>query len=159
MAPVEAACVQRVMIKWMMLAPVLVLGACGNGEKWAEEAVPPSINEMAETPGDWSRLAGAINRTPGDSGLLTSSPIAVDLNAMLGSQVDAYRGAMADSGPLHWEGRVLVSRSHAGKGYLVIDPRDHALEAGLQSGGKWRSYRTAGSDLARPPTIAAMVGN
>ncbi|WP_205479324.1 hypothetical protein [Sphingomonas arenae] len=159
MAPVEAACVQSVMSRWVMLAAAVVLSGCGNDEKWAEGAVPPSVNEMAETPGDWSRLAGSINRTPGDSGLLTNSPITVDLNAMLGPDVDAYRGAMADSGPLHWESGLLVSRSHAGRGYLVIDPRDHAMEAGLQSAGKWRSYRTSGSDLARPPTVVAMVGD
>ena len=159
MAPVEAACVQIAMFRWMIFSAVLVLGACGNDEKWAEDAVPPSVDKTTEKPGDWSRLAGAVNRTPADSGLLTNSSITVDLNAMLGSEVDAYRGAMADSGPLSWEAGVLVSRSEAGKGYLIIDPRDHALEAGLRSGGKWRSYRTSGSDLNRPPTIAAMVGN
>lgn len=157
MAPVEAACVQAVMLRLAIFALVLVLGGCGNDAKWAEGAVPPSVNEMAETPGDWSRLAGSINRTPGDSGLLTNSPITVDLNAMLGRDLDAYRRAMSDSGPLRWEVGVLVSRSHAGRGYLVIDPRDHALEAGLRSEGKWRSYRTSGSDLQRPPTIAAMI--
>lgn len=159
MAPVEAACVQLAMFRWFMLPPLLALSGCGNDDKWAEEAVPPSINEMAETPGDWSRLSGAINRTPGDSGLLTSSPITVDLNALLGPDAEAYKAAMADAGPLHWEDGMLVSRSHAGRGYLVIDPRDHAMEAGLLAGRNWKSFRTAGAEVARPATVTAMLSD
>lgn len=141
----------------MMLAFALALSGCGDDTKYAQQAVPPALNEMAETPGDWSRLTGAVGRTPGDSGLLTNSPITVDLNAMLGAQVEAYRAAMADAGPLVREDGVWVSRSRTGNGYLVIQPRDHAMEAGLRQDGKWRTFRTAGSDVPRPATVRALV--
>ena len=157
MAPVEAARVGTPMRMWTLLGCAGLLAGCGNDEKWAENAVPPTINEMAETPGDWSRLDGAIGRTPGDSGLFTNSPVTVDLNAMLGPSVDAYRAVMADATPLVREGSVLVSRARNGQAYLIIDPVDHALEAGMRQRNLWRTYHTAGSDVPRPPSVQALL--
>jgi hypothetical protein len=139
----------------MMFA--VLLGGCGDENKWAEDAVPPVLNELAETPGDWSRLAGAVGRTPVDSGLLTHSPITVDLNALLGADAEAYRAAMADAGPLVREGGVLVSRSPSGNGYIVIQPAEHAMEIGLRRRGEWRTFHTAGVSVPRPAAVQALL--
>ena len=145
------------MWKWLMITAALALGSCGNDDKWAESAVPPSLNEMTEIPGDWSSLAGAIGRTPTDSGLMTSSAISVDLNAMLGPQVDAYRAAMADATPLIRQGPVLVSQARNSQAYLVIDPADHSLEVGIRQRNGWRTSRTPGSEVQRPPGVQALL--
>lgn len=141
----------------LILAAAL-LGGCGNGDMVAENAVPPTVNELAETPGDWSGLSGAIGRTPIDSGLLKNSPISVDLNAMLGPSVDAFGAVMADSTPLVREGPVLVSRARSGEAYLIIDPADHALEAGMRQRNLWRSWQTAGADVPRPRSVQQLLG-
>lgn len=158
MAPVEAVSVDGVMRSWIILGLAAALPGCGNADNVAENAVPPSVNAMAETPGDWSALEGAIGRTPQDSGLFTTSPVAVDLNAMLGPSVDAFRALMADATPLNREGSVLVTRSRSGQAYLIIHPADHALEAGLRQRNLWRSVRTAGADIPRPPSVIALLG-
>lgn len=141
----------------MALGAVLLSG-CGSGDMVAENAVPPTVNELAETPGDWSGLSGAIGRTPIDSGLLTTSPISVDLNAMLGPSLGAYRSVMSNATPLVREGPLLVSRARNGQGYLIIDPEDHALVAGLRQQRLWRSWSTAGSDVPQPPSVTALLG-
>lgn len=157
MAPVEAACVGRAMRGASILFSAALLAGCGSGDSFAENAVPPTINELAETPGDWSRLSGAIGRTPGESALFISSPITVDLNALLGPDSEAFRSAMADAGPLVWEEGVLVTRSRKGDAYLLIAPGDRALEAGLRGRQGWRSSRTAGADITRPATVRSLL--
>lgn len=158
MAPVEAACVEQRMRLPCLLVVIALLSACGNRDVVAEEAVPPAVNELAEMPGDWSALASAVGRTPGDSALFVNSPVTVDLNAMLGPDAEAFRSAMVDAAPLAREGGVLVSASRAKRAYLLIDPAGHALEAGLRREGRWQRYRTAGTELDLPPSIRALVG-
>lgn len=142
----------------MMTMAAVLLTSCGSGDVVAENAVPPTVNELAETPGDWSALRSAVGRTPGDSDLLKNSPISVDLNATLGPQVDAFRTAMSDAGPLQPEQGVLVSRSRSGGAYLVIQAADHSFEAGVREGGEWKTFQTPGAEVPRPASVQRLRG-
>ena len=55
------------------------------------------------------------------------------------------------------EGPVLVSRARSGQAYLIIDPADHALEAGMRQRNLWRSWQTAGADVPRPPSVQQLL--
>ena len=137
----------------MLALLALAASSCGGPDTIAANAVAPDLNLMASTEGDWSGLAGALNRTPAESGLLRGSDISVDLNALLGRDQEAFRLALGDATPLAREGELLVTVGRSGNAYLLIDPADHALEAGLKRAGNWQQYRTPGSDIARPPSV------
>ena len=105
-------------------------------------------------------LDHAIGRTPADSGLLTKGPIVTDLHALVGKQAIAYRQRLErGGGPLTRFGGVLFTASPPGDGaaYLIIDPQQLALEAGFKAGGRWVVERTASSQIARPPAVAALL--
>lgn len=138
----------------------LLLAGCGQSGPVAENAngATPALAVTSETPGDWSNLELMIGRTPADSGLLQESPITVDLNALVGPQLDLFRLRMGDSTQLRGEGGVLVSLARSGDAYLVIDPADHALEAGLKASDGWRTFTTSGAEVARPASVARLRG-
>lgn len=143
-----------------LLLPIL-LSACGDGGVVADNVgdIPPTTVTQAPS-ADWSGLEPAIGRTPADSGMLTKGPIVTDLHALLGADAIAYRQRLErEGGPLTRVGRLLVTASADGEQaiYLIIDPDQLALEAGYRKGGRWVIERTASSDIARPPAIAAML--
>ena len=133
-------------------APLLVatalLSACSGEDKWADNAVTPPLEQMAEAPGDWTALEGMIGRRPSESGLIENSPISVDLNARLGASARAYRDAMMMAGPLTRQGKMLVAK--APDAWLVIDPAGHAFRAGLARNGRLQEWQTAGAQVPRP---------
>ncbi len=131
-----------------LLAAAFALTACSSNDKWADNAVSPALNQMAEAPGDWSALDGMIGRRPSESGLIENSPISVDLNARLGPSAKAYRDAMMSAGPLTRQGNLLVAK--APEAWLVLDPEGHAFHAGLNRGGRLEEWQTAGADVPRP---------
>lgn len=141
----------------LSLILLLCLAACGGRDTVAANAVTPDLNMMAETPGDWSGIAQAVGRTPAESGLLQRSDVSVDLNALLGGKVEAFRLALGDATPLTREGGLLVTRGRSGNAYLVIDANDHALEAGLKKGGRWQRFSTPGAELVPPPSIVELT--
>jgi hypothetical protein len=114
---------------------------------------------MAETSGDWSRLAQALGRTPAESGLLQNSDISVDLNSLLGPDLEEFRVALGDATPLSRDGSALVTVGRSGNAYLVIVPADLALEAGLRRGGSWRRYVTSGAEIVRPASVERLVAS
>jgi hypothetical protein len=126
----------------------LLLAACSNGDKWAENAATPSLNVLSEAPGDWSGLESMVGRRPSESGLFEGSPISVDLNARLGEAAKPYRDAMMSAGPLTRQGNLLVSR--APDAWLVLDPEDHAFRAALRRNGRVEEWQTAGADVPAP---------
>ena len=134
----------------------LLLASCGD-DQIAENTIPPDISVTSETPGDWSALEGMVGRTPNESGLFEESPILIDLNAMLGPSAAAYRRAMADATALEREGALLVSRARNGGAFLVIDPAQYGLLAGLRQGDGWRTAQTAGAEMVQPPSVRALV--
>ncbi|MFC7535813.1 hypothetical protein ACFQPG_00350 [Sphingomonas sp. GCM10030256] len=142
------------------LLPILsaALAACGGDDVVAENAVAPDLNLMSEVPGDWSALSGMIGRTPVESGLFEESPVLVDLNAMLGPDVARFRAALHNATPLVREGRVIVTRAHDGQAFLVIDPAQYGLLAGLRQGSGWRTFETPGADVGRPASVQRMIG-
>jgi hypothetical protein len=135
------------------LAPFLLaaaLAACSNDapDPANDNFVVPSLNQMAEAPGDWTALNGMINRRPSESGLFDNSPITVDINARLGSSAKAYRDAMMAAGPLVRQGKYLVSKGP--DAWLVLDPAEHAFHAGLSRNGRLEEWQTAGTSVPRP---------
>jgi hypothetical protein len=127
---------------------VAALGACSGEDKWADNAAMPTLNEMAEAPGDWSRLDGMIGRRPSESGLIDASAISVDLQARLGPAAKPFRDAMMAAGPLTRRGSFLVSE--APNAWLVLDPAGHAFRAGLRRSGQIEEWQTAGAEVPRP---------
>lgn len=136
------------MIRRTSLLPLLLLAACSGPDKWADNAVTPPLETMAEAPGDWSALDGMVGRRPSESGLIESSAISVDLNARLGSSAKPYRDAMMAAGPLTRQGNLLVAR--APDAWLVLDPAGRAFRAGLRRDGVVEEWQTAGADVPRP---------
>ena len=136
----------------MLIAPLM---SCGDsGPVAPANTITPDLNAMSDAPGDWSGLRGAVGRTPADSGLFTVSAIAIDLDAMLGKDAAAFKEAMNDAEPLQAEPNgVLVSRSASGKAWLVIQPGDHAMAAGLLSAGTWRVVHTPASEVPIPQDL------
>lgn len=124
------------------------LTACSNNDIPTENIAVPTLNDMTETPGDWSALSGMIGRRPSESGLFENSPITVDINARLGPSAKAYRDAMMSAGPLIRQGKYLVSR--APDAWLVLDPAEHAFHAGLTRDGRLEEWQTAGVNLPKP---------
>ncbi len=141
----------------IILAAVTV--GCGASDKIATNAVAPDLNTMAEAPGDWSGLTQAVGRTPAESGLLQRSDISVDLNSLLGREVEAFRLALGDATPLTREGSLLVTLGRSGDAYLVIEPADHALVAGLKRDGRWQRFATPGANVPVPPTVQRLLAS
>ena len=135
-----------------LLLPALAfaLSACGS-ERVANNAAVPQLADMTENPGDWSALELMVGRTPGDSGLLDSSPISVDLTAKLGPHGEAYRSAMMRAGPLTRRGGLLVAR--APDAWLILQPADHAMRLALKTPTGWREWQTAGANVPLPPGL------
>lgn len=122
--------------------------ACSKSDKWADNAATPSLNQIAEAPGDWSALEGMVGRRPSESGLIENSPVTVDINARLGPAAQGYRDAMMRAGPLERRGALMVAKGP--DAWLVLDPAGHAFHAGLLRGGKWQDWQTAGADVPAP---------
>lgn len=139
------------------LVLLLPLSACGGNDVDARDVVVPELNQMSETPGDWSDLAGMVGRTPADSGLFQRSAITIDLDALLGEDARAFRLAMGNASALRRYGPVLVSVSPTREAFLLILPQDHALEAGYRKAGRWRTVRTPGAEVPRPAAIQALL--
>jgi hypothetical protein len=134
-----------------LLIPLLAaaaLSACSSGDKWANNAATPSLDQMAEAPGDWTALEGMVGRRPSESGLIDTSAISVDLNARLGPAAKPYRNAMMAAGPLTRRGNLLVAQ--APDAFLVLDATEHAFRAGLRRNGRLQEWQTAGADVPRP---------
>ncbi len=143
----------------LLIAPLL-LAACDRGGAVKDDIKPaPPLNEMVETPGDWSGLGPAIGQTPSQSAVLTKGPLPTDLDAMLGEHAIDFRKRMESAaGPLHHEGSVLVSMTPPGleAAYLVVDAADHAMEAGRRTVDGWQVERTPGAKFTLPPNVAAL---
>nr|WP_314445790.1 hypothetical protein [uncultured Sphingomonas sp.] len=133
------------MMRHPSLLFVLLLTACSGSDKWADNAVTPPLEIMAEAPGDWSALDGMIGRRPSESGLIETSPISVDLNARLGSMAKPYRDSMMAAGPLTRRDNLLVAV--APDAWLVLDPQGHAFRAGLRTREGWQEWATAGASV------------
>lgn len=131
-----------------LIVCLLALSSCSGPDKWADNAAVPTLNVTSETPGDWSALSGMIGRRPSESGLIDTSAISVDLNALLGPDKQAFRSAMMRAGPLTRQGDLLVARSP--DGWLVIQPEEHAMRAALRRGGRVQEWQTPGTDVPAP---------
>lgn len=138
------------------LCAALLLAACSSGGNIAENTAGPP-DAISEQPGDWSGLVSTIGRTPADSGLLQQSPISVDLNALLGSDLARFRQAAETGSALVREGQVLVTIGGERTSYLVIVPSDHALAAGLKTPGGWKTWTTPGAEVPLPASVQALV--
>lgn len=149
------------MPRWIAIFALVCTTACRDQGVVADDAGDFPPLEMVEAPSsDWSMLRHAIGRTPADSGVLTKGPIVTDLNALLGLDAIAYRALIEQKGgPLVRVGDLLVTVTRRGEhsAYLLIDPRQLALEAGFRRGGHWVVRRTPGSQIAPPPAVAALV--
>lgn len=145
------------MKQFLILFVAAGLIGCGDTDKIANNALAPDLETMTEEPGDWSALAQLVGRTPAESGLLQQSPITVDLNALLGANAGPFRLQMGRGSPLTREGGVLVTVGDGGAAYLVLQPGDHAMEAGLKERDGWRRYSTPGAAVPTPPSVTTLL--
>lgn len=148
------------MVAPLLAALVLVLAGCEEDTTVApaDTKLPP-LNEIAETPGDWSLLNVLVDRHPDGSELLVQSPISIDLNAMVGPAIFDYRQRMAAAGPLTRDGDLLYSVTPPGPNaaYLIIDPDQRAIAAGWKKDGKWHVQHTAGADMRNPRPVQVLL--
>ena len=144
----------------ILIGALVILAACDRGGAVKDDVKPaPPLDQMVETPGDWSGIAPAVGRTPSQSAVLTKGPLPTDLNALLGEHAIDFRHRMeAAAGPLHAESGLLVSTTPSGAkaAYLVIDTADHALEAGRKTADGWQVERTPGASFDPPASVVRL---
>lgn len=139
---------------------VLLLGACGDEGAVKDDIKPaPPLDEMVEPVADWSALVPAVGQTPAQSAMLTKGPLVTDLNAMLGENAIPFRRRMVGKGGvLHEEEGILVTRTGPGPdaGYLLVDLKGRAMEAGYRTKAGWEIKRTPGAALTVPKSVQAL---
>ena len=159
----------------------LALAACGDNAAPSQPTTPPAAEAPATpaTPdagtaapaaaapitGEWAALQTFISKTPEESKLLVTSPIAADLRALLGDKHSVFLANMQVQSPLQQDGDVLFTsgnKQHAGgsdQAYLLIHPQTKALEVGLWEAGKLTTYKTDGSNTRKPQDVQTMISN
>lgn len=164
-------------------ACVLALAACerpGDGQ-----ASSPQANSSAGAPttssttsagaasntasgvaqSDWTSLDALVGRGPIESGLLDNSAVSSDLVRLLGDKLAVLKTNLQTASPLERQGQVIFAsgnKPHAGgldAAYILIDPAAKALEVGLWQGGKLSTYKTPGSNIAKPRDIQTLIAN
>lgn len=154
-------------------AAALTLAACNQPETTPPAEAPAAPVEIAPAPidaaptatADWSALNAQVGKYPNETKLLEDSPITADLKTLLGAKFDVLTTNMQTQAPLQKDGAVLFTsgnKQHEGglnAAYLLIDPATKALEVGLWEGGKLTSYKTPGSNLAKPKDVQTMIAN
>ena len=147
-------------MKRFATALLLLAAACDRGGVVNDNTKPtPPLNQMVESPGDWSAMTPAIGRTPNESGILSQGPLVTDLGALLGKDAADFRERMTRmGGPLKLDGPYLASVTPPGEGaaYLIVDTADHSLAAGRKTVEGWVEVRTPGSDIVDPPGVTAL---
>ena len=81
---------------------------------------------------------------------------------MVGEDAIDFRHRLLErGGPLTRDGNLLVTASKPGTDaiYLIIDPQENALEAAWQVDDKWKTWNTPGTQMRRPPSVAALRGD
>ncbi|WP_427792548.1 hypothetical protein [Brevundimonas diminuta] len=148
----------------------LTLAACNQPEATPPADTPAAPVETAPAAtdaaaSDWSALNAQVGKYPNDTGLLENSPITADLKALLGNKYDVFAINMQTQSPLEKEGAILFTsgnKPHEGASsaaYLLIDTAAKGLEVGLWEGGKLTTYKTPGSNIAKPADIQALISN
>lgn len=154
---------------------VLALAACGrshDGEKSSPQAgngnavATGSANTATGVAqGNWSSLDALVGRSPTESGLLDNSAVSADLARLLGDKLAVLKTNLQTASPLERQGQVIFTsgnKPHQGgsdAAYLLIDPAAKALEVGLWQRGKLSTYKTPGSNIAKPKDIQTMIAN
>jgi hypothetical protein len=129
-------------------------------------AAPPATTtaSRASSQSDWTALDRQIGRYPDDIGLFTTSPIVADLKRLLGNRWSTFLLNMGTVSALQRE-RVLYvtgNKPHEGgdeSAYLMIDTSRQALEVGLVTRGKLKTFRTPGPKLPVPKDVRIFVEN
>lgn len=148
----------------------LTLAACSQPEATPPAETPTASTEAApatvETAAaDWNALNTQIGKYPNETKLLEDSAITADLKTLLGDKFDVLTTNMQTQAPLQKDGPVLFTsgnKQHEGgvnAAYLLIDPASKALEVGLWEGGKLTTYKTAGSNIAKPKDVQTLISN
>lgn len=148
----------------------LTLAACSQPESTPPAETPAAPAESASptndaAASDWSALNAQVGKYPNETKLLADSPITADLKTLLGSKFDVLATNMQTQSPLEKDGAVLFTsgnKPHEGgtnAAYLLIDPAAKALEVGLWEGGKLTTYKTPGSNIAKPKDVQTMISN
>lgn len=148
----------------------LTLAACNQPEATPPAETPAAPVEIAPAPtdaavSDWSALNAQVGKYPKETKLLEDSTITADLKTLLGAKFDVLTTNMQTQAPLQKDGAILFTsgnKQHEGgvnSAYLLIDPAAKALEVGLLEGGKLTTYKTPGSDIAKPKDVQTLISN
>ncbi|PKP72174.1 MAG: hypothetical protein CVT83_01245 [Alphaproteobacteria bacterium HGW-Alphaproteobacteria-5] len=154
-----------------ILFPAMLLTACGRG---ADQTAPAnttsrtpedSTSTTTETSGNWAPLDQYVGEHPLQSGLYENSPIALQLESLLGDKLAVLKVNSETAAPLQRDGNVLfTSGNKDNEGgsdafYLLVDSSINAVEVGLWEDGKKSVYKTAGSDIPKPKDIQTTISN
>ena len=129
------------------------------------EIAPAPTDAAPTATADWSALNAQVGKYPNETKLLEDSPITADLKTLLGAKFNVLATNMQTQAPLQKDGAVLFTsgnKQHEGgvnAAYLLIDPATKALEVGLWEGGKLTTYKTAGSNIAKPKDVQTLISN
>lgn len=114
--------------------------------------------QMLKAGSDWKVLSTLAGETPQALGLFTPvSPVMPELKALLGEQLPAYLAIMQGAGTLQADASGVLYTLAPGKkgelGWLLIDPVNRKLEAGIRQGGKDQVFASKGEPIARPAAL------
>ena len=141
----------------------ITAGAATLAVKLAPSKRVPAVSTDSTTKGPWASLSGFVGKRAEQSGLLASSVIARQLRALLGDDYGPFLRAFSPETTLTRDGDLLVLASAAtvsGDGaYLIIDPQQLKMEAGVRQNGELKVHRTQGTSMQRPQRVIQLLGN
>jgi hypothetical protein len=126
--------------------------------------VPPikAANEDSRAP--WGQVYSLVGQRADQSGLLTRSVIAPALRSLLRDDYPALLRLIGSQPILSREGRLVTVHSASGGSgadgaYLILDPQEQRLEAGLRRDGLLTVHRMPGPALSRPASVRSFLGS
>ncbi|MBE9608716.1 hypothetical protein [Chitinilyticum piscinae] len=143
-----------------VLAPLGIQSSAVASQMKAKAA--ELADQVLKAHGDWQVLAGMAGQTPAQLGLfMPVSPLMPELQKLLGDQLPAYLALMKDAGAIQAspDGVLysLATAKNGDLGWLLIDPKNRKLEAGMQEGGKQQVFASQGEAIARPAVLAQQL--
>lgn len=119
--------------------------------------------QLLKVNGDWVQLSQYKGKFPQDIGLFTEvSPIMPELKQILGDDFNAFMKQMSAPSSLQYDRvlYVLGNKPQAGKqesAWLLIDPENRKLEAGLIQNGEVKVFSSKGEMLYRPAEVTQVI--
>ncbi len=127
------------------------------------EVPPVELRDQRAKQSPWAPLYSAADTRIDRSGILVRSIVAPELRSRLKDRYPAFVEAFGPGAIVRRSGDVLLLTSGSSPGtdggYLLLDPRIQAIEAGLWTKGILSVHRTPGKMLGKPQQLRDFLGS